>query len=282
MSIIGQRNIVCTIDKNEDVVYAKAIILSKEFEASAWLAVGASDYLIQEADWEISKAPENTSLGRGIVSDVIGVKANTGIGSALVHLTKSNGGVMIKSLIFECVKGLMQAETYLYQERGYADEAAYEAYWMDKESNGCRFYTHPASDKYGWFDHVGPYQRTGNLFNRCKSYQLSAHGTEQTLQGTFHDSYHEMAGELKFDKATGIISECNLSMFRAPGSSCLETTAHGRSFVGENIYSLTRKQVVGLVGGPHGCYHLTDLLADMLPLITEHNLGRSDTMNGGN
>jgi hypothetical protein len=269
MSIIGQRNIFCTIDRNGGLVYAKAIILSKDFEASAWLAVGVADYLIREADWEISKAPSGIPLGKGIATDAIGVKANTGIGSALIHLTEANGGILIKSLIFECVKGLMQAETYLFRERGYPSEAAYEAYWMDKESNGCRFYTHPQQETSGWFEHVGPYQRSGNLFNRCKSYQLSLHGTDLTLQGTFHDSYHEMAGEIRFDKATGIISECSLSMFRAPGSSCLETTAHGQSFVGKDIYDLTRKQVVGLVGGPQGCYHLTDLLADMLPLVNE-------------
>ncbi len=271
MSIIGQRNIFCTIDRNEELVYAKAIILSKDFEASAWLAVNVSDYLIREADWEISKAPGSIPLGRGIAAEAIGVKANTGIGRALIHLTEANGGILIKSLIFECVKGLMQAETYLYRERGYPNEAAYEAYWMDKESNGCRFYTHPHQDTSGWFEHVGSYQRSGNLFNRCKSYQLTIHGTDLTLQGTFHDSYHEMAGEIRFDKTSGTISECNLSMFRAPGSSCLETTAHGRSFVGKNIYSLTRKQVVAMAGGPQGCYHLTDLLSDMLPLVKEQN-----------
>lgn len=273
MSIIGQRNIFCTIDKGGDQVFAKAIILSKEFEASAWLAVGVSDYLIREADWEISKAPGNIPLGKGIASDAIGAAANTGIGRSLIHLTEANGGVLIKSLIFECVKGLMQAETYLFRERGYPNEAAYEAYWMDKESNGCRFYTHPSQDKGGWFEHVGPYERTGNLFNRCKSYQLSIHGNDLTLQGTFHDSFHEMAGEIRFHKDTGIISECSLSMFRAPGRSCLETTAHGDSFVGKDIYSLARKQVVEMVGGPLGCYHLTDLMADMLPLVNEHRPG---------
>lgn len=270
MSIIGQRNIFCTIDRAGDQVFAKAIILSKDFEASAWLAVGISDYLIREADWEISKAPDHIPKGKGVATDAIGIKANTGIGRALVHLTVANGGILIKSLIFECVKGLMQAETYLYAERGYPNEEAYEAYWMDKESNGCRFYTHPSQDKYGWFEHVGPYHRTGNLFNRCKSYQLSIHGNDLTLQGTFHDSYHEMAGEIRFDQKTGLIEECSLSMFRAPGSSCLETTAHGRNFIGDNIYTLTRKHVVEKVGGPQGCYHLTDLLADMLPLVQEH------------
>lgn len=273
MAIIGQRNTFCTIDREKDRVFAKAIILSKEFEASAWLAVGVSDYLIQEAEWEISKAPNNIPLGKGTATDAIGTKANTGIGRALIHLTEDNGGVLIKSLIFECVKGLMQAETYLFRERGYPDEASYEAYWMDKESNGCMFYTHPEQDTSGWFTHVGPYHRTGNLFNRCKSYQLSIHQTEHgidsTMQGTFHDSYHEMAAEIRFDQKTGIIAECSLSMFRAPGKSCLLTTSLGQSFVGQNIYSLTRKQVVAQVGGAKGCYHLTDLLADMLPLIDE-------------
>jgi len=270
MAIIGQRNIFCTVDRSGDQVFAKAIILSKEFEASAWLAVGVSDYLIREAEWEISKAPQGVPLGKGSTTEINGVKANTGIGGALVHLSGSSGGVLIKSLIFECVKGLMQAETYLFSERGYPSEAAYEDYWMDKESNGCRFYTHPSHEKYGWFEHVGPYKRTGNLFNRVKSYQLSLHGTDLTLHGVFHDSYHEMAGEISFDEATGRIYDCSLSMFRAPGSSCLETTIHGADFVGENIYELTRRQVVNLVGGANGCYHLTDLLADMLPLILEH------------
>lgn len=269
MAIIGQRNTFCTIDREKDQVFAKAIILSKEFEASAWLAVGVSDYLIREAEWEISKAPSHIPLGKGTAADAIGIPANTGIGRALIHLTEANGGMLIKSLIFECVKGLMQAETYLFRERGYPDEAAYEAYWMDKESNGCMFYTHPQQDTSGWFEHVGPYLRTGNLFNRCKSYQLSIHGTDLTLQGTFHDSYHEMAGEIRFDQETGTIAECSLSMFRAPGTSCLLTTAHSQSFVGQNIYALTRKQVVSQVGGANGCYHLTDLLADMLPLIHE-------------
>lgn len=271
MSIIGQRNIFCTINKEGSRVTAKAIILSKAFEASAQLVVDAHDYIISEADWEISKAPTGMPSGKGIATDAIGAKATTGIANALIHLTEANGGARVKPLFFECVKGLMQAETYLFRERGYPDEAAYEAYWMDKESNGCRFYSHPSQDTSGWFEHVGPYQRTGNLFNRCKSYQLTIHETNLTLLGTFHDSYHEMAGEIRFDQATGRIDECSLSMFRAPGSSCLETTAHGQHFIGKNIYALTRKQIVGLVGGAQGCYHLTDLLADMLPLVNEHN-----------
>lgn len=270
MSIIGQRNIFCTINKEGQKVTAKAIILSKEFEASAQLVVGIHDYIISEAAWEISKAPAGIFPGRGTASDAIGAKATTGIANALVHLTESSGGTRIKPLFFECVKGLMQAETYLFRERGYPDEAAYEAYWMDKESNGCRFYSHPSQDTSGWFEHVGPYHRTGNLFNRCKSYQLTIHGTDLTLLGTFHDSYHEMAGEIRFDQGSGLISECSLTMFRAPGSSCLETTAHGSLFVGKDIYSLSRKDIIGLVGGASGCYHLTDLLADMMPLVKEH------------
>jgi hypothetical protein len=277
MAIIGQRNIFCTVNKEGPQIVARAFTLTKEFEASAQLAVGIHDYLIHEAEWEISKAKDAELLGRGFLADAIGVMSITGLGSVLVSLTPANGGAPIKPLFFECVKGLMQAETYLFKERGYPDEAAYEAYWMDKESNGCRFYTHPTQDTSGWFEHIGPYHRTQNLFNRCKNYQLSSHGGELTLNGTFQDSYHEMAGEIRFDKGTGTILECSLTMFRAPGDSCRETTVHGQTFVGKNIYALTRKQVISMVGGPQGCYHLTDLLADMLPLVHEHNPEREDS-----
>jgi len=269
MSISGQRSIFCTVRKEEDLVSSTAVILSKKVEAQARLIVGAQDYLIREATWEISKAANGVGLGTGQVREAIGGKANTGINSVLAGLLETEGGAVVRAMFFECVKGLMQAETCLYRERGYADQAAYEAYWMDKESSGCRFYVTHKKDAPSWFEHVGPYQRTRNLFNRSKSYILSVQDMKCTIQGTFTDSYHEMACEVVFDRQSGIIRRCDLWMYRTPGESCLPTVQQGSLFVGKDIRQLTRKNITQTVGGAMGCYHLADLLADLLPLALE-------------
>lgn len=248
---------------------ATAVIISRRTEAQARLVVGVRDYLIREAVWEVAKAPGGVGSGCGQVPEAVGEKANTGIHSALAGLIEIPEGAVLRALFFECVKGLMQAETYLYIERGYADEASYEAYWMDKESSGCRFYVTHQKDAPSWFEHVGPYRRTRNLFNRSKNYILSTRGHLSAIQGTFTDSYHEMACEVVYDRQSGIIEACDLWMFRAPGESCLPTVRQGDLFVGTNIYNLTRKNVAQIVGGAMGCYHLTDLLADLLPLAQE-------------
>jgi hypothetical protein len=275
MSIIGHRNIFSTVERQGNLVTATAVVLSKELEAQAQLIVGVNDYIIVDATWEISKATGNIPLGKGTATEAIGAVANTGIGRALVELGQSCGGEKIKILLFECVKSLMQAETYLYIERGYPDQPSYQAYWMDKERNGCRYYTLPNQNNPGWFNHVGPYRRGCNLFNRSKSYMLSSQNGDCTIQGTFVDSYHEMSGEICFHKGTGTIQQCALSVFRAPGESCREAANHGQQFVGMNLYTLTRKQIVEVAGGMLGCYHLTDLLTDMLPLAQEyHQSGR--------
>jgi len=278
MSIIGHRNIFSTVERQGNLVTATAVVLSKELEAQAQLIVGVNDYIIVDATWEISIATGNIPLGRGTATEAIGAMANTGIGRALVELGQSRGGEKIKVLLFECVKSLMQAETYLYTERGYPDQPSYQAYWMDKERNGCRFYTCPKDNNPGWFNHVGSYKRGRNLFNRSKSYILSSQNGDYTIQGTFTDSYHEMSGEIRFHKSTGTIQHCELWVFRAPGESCREAADHGRQFVGMNLYALTRKQIVEVAGGMLGCYHLTDLLTDMLPLAQE--CGQTIQMSG--
>ncbi len=160
----------------------------------------------------------------------------------------------------------------MFAERGFPSEEAYEEYWHKREKNGCRYYSHPNECSSGWFDHVGSYKREGNLFNRCKIYKLIDNGLDLAVQGTFSDSYHEMNTEICFDKKTGIICQCVLSIFRAPDSICFKNSMHGGQFEGKNFYTMTRRQIIDIVGGSQGCYHLTDLMTDMLNTINEQRI----------
>jgi hypothetical protein len=275
MIILKQSCVFCIVNKEEEHISSKAVFLSNDFEAQAHLLVDVHHFKICKAEWEISKSHDDSSLGKGNARELAGAEAYYDIGRVLGQFIDPDGDKRIKALFLECVKSLIQAETYVFTERGYPSEAAYEAYWHKREKNGCRYYSHPNDLSSGWFDYVGSYKRQSNLFNKCKNYKLIENGLDLVLQGTFSDSYHEMNAELCFDKTTGIINRCEVLFFRAPDGICFENSIHGAKFVGRNCYTMTRRQIVEIVGGKQGCYHLADLITDMVNGINDQIITKS-------
>ncbi|MEL7656077.1 MAG: DUF2889 domain-containing protein [Bacillota bacterium] len=280
ITILEQNCMFCTVNKEGKHIASTTVFIGKNFEVQAQLLVDINSFQICRAEWEISRAYGNISLGKGNALELIGAEAYFNMKQALDKLKEPNGGTRIKSLFFECVKGLIQAETYVFAERGFSSEAAYETYWHEREKNGCRYYSHPNDWDSGWFEYVGSYKRQSNLFNKCKNYRLMKNGSDLVGQGSFSDSYHEMSAELHFNKITGIISRCELLIFRAPEGICFENRMHGAKLVGTNCYTLTRRQVTEIVGGAQGCYHLADLITDLIALVNEQRVFNSIFVKG--
>jgi hypothetical protein len=269
MEIIKQGSVFCSVNQVGGQLESKTVLMSSEFEAHATLIVDAGTYKINQAEYEISKAHYETSIGKHSLPDLVGTEAYFGINRALVRLPELNRVKRLRPLLQECVKGLIQAETYVYIERGYDSEAAYEDYWVKREKNGCRYYSSFTDDLPGWFEYVGSYRREGNLFNRYKNYKLIDKGFGFQAQGTLNDSYHEMTADISFERITGKIRQCELSVFRAPGEACFENVIHGERFLKQNLYTLTGKQIHEIVGGALGCYHLNDLVADLINMVRD-------------
>lgn len=269
MAILKQSCVLCIVNKEGEHISSKAVFLGNDFEAQTLLLVDTRSFKICKAEWEISRSHGSTSLGNGSVRELIGAEAYFDIGRVLGQFTDPDGGKRLKSLFLECVKSLIQAETYVFAERGYQSKAEYEAYWHKREKNGCRYYSHPNDWPSGWYDYVGAYKRECNLFNKCKNYKLIEKGSDLMLQGTFSDSYHEINAELCFDRITGVIGKCEVLFFRAPEDICFENSMHGAEFIGKNCYTMARSQIAEIAGGGQGCYHLTDLIADMVNMVNE-------------
>ena len=269
MKVLDQGFIFCTVNRTADLITSKTMSLNRSFEAEASLVVDARNFGIKKADYEIHKSNKGSSPGRGSASELIGLEAYFNIIRELSKLLKLNGGEKVKMLFTECVKGLIQAETYVFAERGFPDEAAYENYWREREKSGCRYYSHVNEYTDRWFEHVGSYRREDNLFNRCKNYKIMEDGPELICQGTFSDSYHEMAAEISFDRKTEIIRQCELSIFRAPGCVCFDNGKYGERFSGKKINTITKRQLIDMVGGSQGCYHLVDIMSDIFRAISE-------------
>src|SRR5690606_755253 len=76
-------------------------------------------------------------------------------------------------LFAETVKGFIQAETFLWKERGYSSTEEYNRRWAEAYQDSCRYYSNLDRVTQDWFHHVGATRRDeGNLFVRFKTQTL--------------------------------------------------------------------------------------------------------------
>lgn len=178
-------------------------------------------------------------------------------------------GWMMKYLMEQCINGVIQAETYFYRERGFKDKEEYNQYWDRLEENGCRMYSHPAAEDLRWMDYVPQIQRQQYLFHRLKSAEIFRNGGSIVCKGTLTDSYHEIAMKLVCAGNCGTIQQAEIMYYRAPGKACFDNRKLAQYLLGKNLYVMNSMEAVGIVGRSEGCYHLVELLKDILMTIKE-------------
>ena len=133
MAILEQSCVFCTVKREGERIASQTVLLSKEFEAQAQLIVDINHFKIIDAEMEISKTSGSIPIGKRKALELIGNEAYFDINRVLGRLKAPDYDQRVKSLFFECVKCLIQAETYVFAERGYPSEAAYEDYWHERE-----------------------------------------------------------------------------------------------------------------------------------------------------
>jgi len=243
---------------------AESIFLSTDFEAVGKLRVDSSSFLIREAQWNIFRSPGGRSNGGRSIPELKGLEAYFNVGSELRRALGPEGGDLPRELLAECVRGIIQAETYLFVERGHPTAAAYEEYWKGLYQNSCRYYTNLDRVVQSWFDHLGSSARDSSLYNRNKSCCVHRQPDGSLLAtGSFLDSFHEMSAQM-IVSPTGVILACSGSFMRAPDRVCFENANNLPSLTGNNIAALSKKEVARYIGGPQGCNHLVDIVHDVV------------------
>jgi hypothetical protein len=274
MKILDQAEIFCTVNRKKQELISETIFIGRDLEAKASLSVDVGSFLIQDAVWEIHRAPGDIAVGCGNAASLLtGVSAHIEGRKEMKRLMRLDGGIALKYLFTDCIKSLVQAETYVYRERGFADEEAYNIYWDRIEKNGCRAYTYPNEADLRWMDYIPHGPRKDNLFNRGRHYLMMETGEGQIeIVGGFHDTYHELGLKMTLKDLSGIVSRCEIDYARAPGSSCFNNRIHADKFAGKNITAMTKDEIIRLAGGGEGCYHLVDLLSDAVALFAGKNI----------
>jgi len=244
--------------------------LDTEREAAAHLVLDLNSFIIKEAVWEEQRSSKPIRFNSRRVSPLLGSEAYFSSGPKLKEAGAFLNDPLAGSLFSESIKGIIQAETFLWEERGYSTEAEYESKWTDFYSGSCRYYSNPERITRSWYTHVGTSKREGNLFVRFKSQSLLGLGAEQyLLTGNLSDSFHELNVNIKLHGST--VEEAEGLLLRAPDPVCREGAAFLKNLQGINLPEINKKAIAGILGKGQGCVHLIDLVNDCAQIL-EHYL----------
>ena len=259
MKTIYHNNIAISVNRlDAGRLVAQCLLVSTGYEAVATIEAATDSFVIRQADWKVYRSPKAVLNGGGLATALVGTEAYLGAGAALRAVAET-AGPLPKELLAECVKGIIQAETYLFSERGFASSDAYEAYWKTRYLNSCRLYSNLERVTHSWYKHVATRDWGDSLFNRFKTAVVKRREDDSLLvSGGFIDSFHELAAALTV--ADGVVTDCAGGFLRAPDPVCRENEAHFAALTGRQLDSLTTREIGGVAGGAAGCSHLADLL----------------------
>lgn len=258
MTLIYQSNFVTTVHRlNAAEMLARSHLLSTDREAVASIKAATASFDIAEARWDVLRSPGGALNGGREVGELKGTKAYLGAGAALRAATRGDGE-LARQLLAECVKGAIQAETYLYRDRGFASSDVYESEWKKSYTGSCRLYSNRDYKGRSWYEHVADRAWSDNLFIRCKTAAVRAGRGGLAVSGSFSDAFHELG--ITVDVADGVVVAATGNFLRAPDPVCRQTPETLPALVGQEISALSREAAGHLVGGAQGCAHLADLV----------------------
>lgn len=236
-------------------------------EAAARIQVSVEDFIIRKAEWEEQRPlPRENEVIRP-VQVLLGKDAYFNSGPVLRELAAVTGDSLVVSLFAETVKGIIQAETFLWAERGYPSADEYDRYWLESFQGNCRYYSNLDRVTQSWFQHLGVTSREGNLFVRFKTQTLYALANGKfLLNGIFSDSFHEVSVNLTLGLDM-IVEAAEGNLLRAPDPVCKESNCFLADLVGVRLQGISKKDLAALLGKEHGCVHLIDVAFDAAQIL---------------
>ncbi len=263
MTNILQRNWFTAVDRDatSGMLDARTVYRDTDCEVGARLRVNSTTFRIKQAVFE-KYSPEMDYIE---VPGLQGVEAYFHCGPALTEAVADLGNLP-RSLFAETVRGIIQAETFLLEERGFASAREYSDYWEKLYLNSCRYYSNLHRISCKWDEYAGQGRRH-NLFNRFKGQLVYKDCTEgYKVIGSLSDSFHELGVSIVINGDL-IVTEARGALLRAPDKVCFEAADFLNNLAGKFLMDMNKKQVAVLLGKGEGCVHLIDTVYDALESI---------------
>lgn len=268
MEFLNQRHWHTKVRReDEQYLIAETDYLDSRIERRAVMRVETDSLKIVDAWLERLGRPGDTLEKREYIEGLKGVPAYLGSGHQLKKGMQDIKDELERSLFNDCVIGIVQAETFLFKERGYKNAGEYSKSWEEFYAGSCRYYSNLGEIKVSWGDYIGPTGRGLDLFNRAKSQQLMRDDQGNfIINGSLVDSFHQMSSNMVVDKDLKVIS-VHGQLLRAPDQVCFDAAAGMSNLIGTALPGISKKELANLLGGGQGCVHLIDLVYDSIKTL---------------
>ena len=262
MKSLFQRNWYTEVRRNDNgLLKAETSYVDTYREAVAHLLVDVNFFIIKEAWWEEQRPLDTASVRTRQITPLQGSEAYFSSGPALKEAATFLNDPLAVALFSETIKGIIQSETFLLEDRGYASQEDYDHKWTDFYLGSCRYYSNLDRVTESWYDHVGKSKRDGNLFVRFKTQSLFDLSENQyLLTGNLSDSFHEVNVSINLDEFT--VKEADGILLRAPDLVCREAAGLLDNLHGVNLQGLAKKEIAGIWVKAKESEHQIDKVCD--------------------
>jgi len=248
--------------EDEGTIIAQTDYSDSQVERRAVIRVDISSFSIIEARLERIGRPGDMAEKCHQIENLKGIKAYMGSGRQLREALQDAGDELERSLFNEAVICTVQAETFLFQERGFDDAASYIEFWEKYYAGSCYYYSH--LDKVGtsWVDFVGPALRQTDLFNRFKSQQVMRDEKgDYLVLGNLNDTFHQMSTYIIVNQQLQV-TQAYGQLIRTPDAVCLSAASLADNLPGTDLSCISKKELAMTLGAGQGCTHIIDLIWD--------------------
>ncbi len=261
MGIFSRYWLISVTRQSQYALAAHVHYMDPDREMVAGLEAGVDDFVITKA-WVDGCRSSKGDLPMGHQEVPLqGVVAYLGSGPSIRSALAGDSTGLWAEAFLEGVKGVIQAETFLYRERGYPSMAAYEDYFWRDFARTCVYYSHPEAESPPFSAGLVHHQRDCQLFTRHRFALVRSEGGQHMLTLGLSDSFHEMGISLTVDGA-GRIQQASGHSRRVPGPICRRVENSFPRMVGMVLAPEWRKPLMETAGGPEGCTHMADLMQE--------------------
>lgn len=265
MSFIYHASTFLKVNRVENTVLAECTLLSSEMEAVAWIDANVQTLKIKRAGWANYRS-QSYAVGTHDLPELIGVEAYITGGPTLKKVLGVPGLEIPYDLVSECFRGILQAETFFFLERGFQSASHYDDYFDQNSIGSCRYYSHLDQIEKRWTEWVDTSERSYNLFNRNKTVTIQEEQKLRKINASFMDSFHHLGVQMEIDE-DGAVGLANGNFVTAPDPICYRNNENLERLVGKNLSQMSKKEIAALAGGAEGCNHLVDLIYEISKLI---------------
>ena len=169
MRCVWQRNFHTAVRNEKKHLLAETVYQDSQQKMVARLNVDVRTFRILEATFKRpgSKGKVNTNLPQ-----LNGLEAYLGVGRKLRESLTDLNDPLATYIFAETVRGVIQAETFLYKERGFSSADEYGRHWEKIYLNACRYYSNLELVTRRWEEYADQENKGGYLFLRSKTFLL--------------------------------------------------------------------------------------------------------------